>query len=125
MVNEIGDWWEEVQGGMSRNQFKKEKKMIQLAPPKLEDCGDFEEEDGMGMLDATIEKEMGDLLADEEEIEEGVPCDSPVKMSTNSKQSASSKIQRIGEQVRFLTENAKNRTRGSSKPDPPPPPPAA
>ena len=45
-----------MQSTVSRNNFKKEKKVKQLTPPVLDNCDDFDEDEGHGQLDATIEK---------------------------------------------------------------------
>lgn len=56
----IADWWENC---LLNSKFKKDRKLIQLQPPRLSDNGDLEF-DEHSMKSSTLERELGELLDD-------------------------------------------------------------
>ncbi len=70
----IAEWWD------SSTKFKKDKKVLQLQPPRLSDNGELELDDP-SMKSSTLERELGELLEDAEESTEQA---TQLKQSTNS-----------------------------------------
>lgn len=62
----LAEWWDNTQNQLGLNKFKKDKKIIQLQPPRLSDNGDLEMDDPT-MRSSTLERELGELLGDEED----------------------------------------------------------
>jgi hypothetical protein len=118
-ILDISEWWENCLLVASNSKFKKDKKLLQLQPPRLSDNGDLEL-DEPSMKSSTLERELGELLEDEQDEQQEA---TQLKQSTNSYCSEITKLgsiqlekfRRLDEEVKFIRSRLNEKTKRKHK----------